>query len=46
LALIIPIILIELHKWIGRAFFGKRPNLGRIAKRIKRPLKKTKKAIS
>lgn len=46
MALIIPIILIELHKWIGRAFFGKRPNLGRIAKRIKRPLKKTKKAIS
>ena len=42
-ALIIPIVLIELHKWIGRKFFGKRPNLQRITKRLKRPLKKNKK---
>ena len=42
-ALIIPIVLIELHKWVGRKFFGKRPNLQRITKRLKRPLNKNKK---
>ena len=27
IALTLPIILIELHKWVGRTYFGKRPNL-------------------
>ena len=26
LAFILPIIVIEIHKWVGRRFFGKRPD--------------------
>lgn len=33
IAIIIPILCIETHKWIGRKFFGKRPTLKRFRRR-------------